>query len=157
MNSVSKSDFRQQLDLVRSGATLSSTIPSPAATISVMKDSVKGKTATSSRAASTNHSPAPSFTVNTIGAGANPNYRCPSVAEYRGTTASANRPKAKNEATASEQLSLPMMSIPEGLRNTHRTRNEITGYAADALLVGHGHIYTKANCSTKKGWKPGSF
>ena len=147
MHAISKQEFKASLSAARSGADVSAT-PSPSAT----QNSVRATTVTMDSTAAGGSKAAASRRSGPL-----KEYRCPSVAEYRGTTATAKVPPCKSEAVDASQLSLPCGPVPEGFRNTHRTRNEITGHAAEAMLVGHGHIYSKANCSTRKGWKPGTF
>ena len=84
-------------------------------------------------------------------------YTCPSVAEYRGTTAVSKPAASKNVAEHPTELSLPTRQVPEGFHKAHRVGNDITKHAADALLIGHGNIYRKENCVTSKGWQPGKF
>ena len=84
-------------------------------------------------------------------------YHCPSVAQYRGTTAIAKITDHRGQASRAEELSLPVKSIPDGFRDARHRSNEITRHSSDALLIGHGPLFCKATSCTGKGWKPGTF
>ena len=80
----------------------------------------------------------------------------PSVAEYRGSNATANMPRSRNLSGDPAHTSLPMAEAAAA-RNPKRQPNPITGHQTNALLTGSGSIFGKANASTGKGWKPGKF
>ena len=89
-------------------------------------------------------------------------YACPSVAEYRGTTALANKPtKGRNVTDDPSATSLPYKTWSEAeferSREVHRKPNDITAHQVNAIITGFGDLFTKDNCKTQRGWKAGTF
>lgn len=91
-------------------------------------------------------------------------HRCPSVASYRGDSATRLPPLKKNVASAESQLSLPFTeAAPHGSQPRSDTvrhpikRTDVTRHASEAIAVGHGNVFGKGASVTTKGWTRGKF
>lgn len=88
-----------------------------------------------------------------------------SAEEYRGPGATQLKPRTKNEATDSSQLSVPILdsqrtyyskAIEEGKRLGKKT-SDVCHIEADARITGRGSNFAQEHSKTFKGWKPGCF
>jgi hypothetical protein len=144
MSQLTKQEFREQLRQTKQEAITPSVNPfGPGA----------------SHRTSTTSTPAPAASQPRPRLGPKKEYKIPSVAEYRGTTAKAAVKPTKNEASDPRQTSLPMreMSKTELTMAPHRQPNDITAHQMNALATGFGSMFTKENCKTSRGWQSGSF
>ncbi len=85
--------------------------------------------------------------------------------EYRGAGSVPIRHPAKNEATHSSQLSVPIeqrqtpyytQAIKDGKRLGKKT-SDVCLVEVDARITGRGSTFAQENCKTFKGWQPGNF
>ena len=88
----------------------------------------------------------------------------PTVADYRGPFGVTVKPQRKNVADSPNQLSVPLESFNNrggppvcGGFEAHRRKQDVTQHAICSLKSGDGSLFASTKCSTKKGWKPGTF
>lgn len=137
MQQVSKAEFRQRLQAAKSGTYESS--------------SALGASSSSGAAAaaqSSVHREAPQ----------NPfNWKTTTVRDQRGAAGISNVKPPKNVADNTSQLSLPVAPGPNRPEKVARTSCDVVKHCQLNVLLTGETIFTKAACSTSKGWSKGKM
>lgn len=84
-------------------------------------------------------------------------YSVTSVAELRGSHAIANIKPSKNMADTPSQLSIPVACKASRPEKVGRVNCDLTKHVQRTLALTGESPFAKDACSTKKGWKMGSF